>query len=40
MLRSAGFTIENHAEDEVYICRAGEMPYAWGGTNAVYPHRG
>jgi tRNA (mo5U34)-methyltransferase len=40
MLRSAGFTIETRAEDEVYICRAGEMPYAWGGTNAVYPHRG
>jgi tRNA (mo5U34)-methyltransferase len=40
MLRSAGFTIETRAEDEVYICRAGEMPYAWGGTAAVYPHRG
>jgi tRNA (mo5U34)-methyltransferase len=40
MLRSAGFTIDKRAEDEVYICRAGEMPYAWGGTNAVYPHRG
>jgi tRNA (mo5U34)-methyltransferase len=40
MLRSAGFSIETRAEDEVYICRAGEMPYAWGGTNAVYPHRG
>jgi tRNA (mo5U34)-methyltransferase len=40
MLRSAGFAIETRAEDEVYICRAGEMPYAWGGTNAVYPQRG
>jgi tRNA (mo5U34)-methyltransferase len=40
MLRSAGFTIETRAEDEVYICRVSEMPYAWGGTNAVYPHRG
>jgi tRNA (mo5U34)-methyltransferase len=40
MLRSAGFVIETRAEDEVYICRAGEMPYAWGGTNAVYPQRG
>jgi tRNA (mo5U34)-methyltransferase len=40
MLRSAGFTVETRAEDEVYICRAGEMPYAWGGTAAVYPHRG
>jgi tRNA (mo5U34)-methyltransferase len=40
MLRSAGFRIETRAEDEVYICRAGEMPYAWGGTAAVYPQRG
>ncbi|HZG09596.1 MAG TPA: TIGR04290 family methyltransferase [Allosphingosinicella sp.] len=40
MLRSAGFAIETRAEDEVYICRASEMPYAWGGTKAVYPHRG
>jgi tRNA (mo5U34)-methyltransferase len=26
MLRSAGFTIEAHPEDEVYICRRGERP--------------
>jgi tRNA (mo5U34)-methyltransferase len=26
MLRSAGFTIETHPEDEVYICRRGERP--------------
>ncbi|HEX2061029.1 MAG TPA: TIGR04290 family methyltransferase [Thermoanaerobaculia bacterium] len=26
MLRSAGFTIEAHPEDEVYLCRRGEKP--------------
>lgn len=26
MLRSAGFTIEAHPEDEVYVCRRGERP--------------
>ncbi|HEX2120367.1 MAG TPA: TIGR04290 family methyltransferase [Thermoanaerobaculia bacterium] len=26
MLRSAGFAIEEHPEDEVYICRKGERP--------------
>jgi len=34
MLRSAGFSIEAHPEDEVYICRLAEP--AWGG-GAVYP---
>lgn len=28
MLRSAGFTIEAHPEDEVYICRRGERHHA------------
>ena len=37
MLRAAGFTIETRAEDEVYICRAAQMPYANLGTGAVYP---
>ena len=38
MLRAAGFTIETRAEDEVYICRKGKMPYAdFGETGAVYP---
>jgi len=37
MLRSAGFSIEAHPEDEVYICRLAEP--AWGG-GAVYPIRG
>ena len=40
MLRSAGFTIETRAEDEVYICRRAEMPYAQWGAGPVYPQRG
>jgi tRNA (mo5U34)-methyltransferase len=40
MLRASGFSIEARAEDEVYICRRTEMPYAWGGTGAVYPRKG
>jgi tRNA (mo5U34)-methyltransferase len=34
MLRSAGFAIIEHPEDEVYVCRRVEAP-EWGG--AVYP---
>ena len=34
MLRSAGFEILEHPEDEVYVCRAGERPTEAG---AVYP---
>jgi tRNA (mo5U34)-methyltransferase len=26
MLRSAGFTVASHAEEEVYVCRAAEVP--------------
>jgi len=37
MLRSAGFSIVSHPEDEVYICRLAEP--AWGG-GAVYPTGG
>jgi tRNA (mo5U34)-methyltransferase len=42
MLRSAGFSIETRAEDEVYICRRAEKPYAnWGeNAGAVYPAKG
>jgi tRNA (mo5U34)-methyltransferase len=40
MLRASGFSIETRAEDEVYICRRKEMPYAQWGAGAVYPHRG
>ncbi|WP_024511284.1 TIGR04290 family methyltransferase [Bradyrhizobium sp. ARR65] len=37
MLRSAGFTILAHPEDEVYLCRKVERPQADG---PVYPSRG
>jgi tRNA (mo5U34)-methyltransferase len=37
MLRSAGFMITAHPEDEVYICRRSERRYNAG---AVYPARG
>ena len=41
MLRASGFSIETMAEDEVYICRRTEMPYAqYLKTGAVYPARG
>lgn len=40
MLRAAGFAIETRAEDEVYICRRAEMPYAQYGEGAVYPAKG
>jgi tRNA (mo5U34)-methyltransferase len=42
MLRSAGFAIEQRAEEEVYICRRTERPYAgWEGpSGAVYPAQG
>jgi tRNA (mo5U34)-methyltransferase len=36
MLRSAGFVIEAHPEEEVYICRCGSQPEE----GAVYPPRG
>jgi tRNA (mo5U34)-methyltransferase len=37
MLRSAGFAITAHPEQEVYICHRVERPY---GAGAVYPARG
>ena len=37
MLRAAGFGVETRAEDEVYICRRTEKPYAEWGAGAVYP---
>jgi tRNA (mo5U34)-methyltransferase len=41
MLRAAGFSIETRAEDEVYICRRAEIPYAgWSGRPAAYPAGG
>ena len=38
MLRSAGFVVESHPEDEVFICRRAER--ASDGYGAVYPARG
>lgn len=38
MLRSAGFDIADHPEEEVYICRHTERPS--GAAAAVYPARG
>jgi tRNA (mo5U34)-methyltransferase len=37
MLRSAGFRIAEHPEEEVYICRVAERPY---GVAPVYPSSG
>jgi tRNA (mo5U34)-methyltransferase len=37
MLRSAGFAVTAHPEQEVYICRRVERPY---GAGAVYPAKG
>ncbi|WP_431270365.1 methyltransferase domain-containing protein [Dankookia sp. P2] len=37
MLRSAGFAIESHPEEEVYVCRRTDTPP---GAGAVYPARG
>ena len=40
MLRAAGFAIEAHPEDEVYLCRVTDVPYAEWNQHAVYPARG
>jgi len=37
MLRAAGFTIESHPEEEVYLCRVAPVPYGQYGPAAVYP---
>jgi tRNA (mo5U34)-methyltransferase len=39
MLRSAGFAIDKRIEEEVYLCRASDQPYAKHGPAAVYPAR-
>jgi tRNA (mo5U34)-methyltransferase len=39
MLRSAGFTIDSRIEEEVYLCRVGDRPFAKYGPAAVYPAR-
>lgn len=40
MLRSSGFAIEARIEEEVYLCRRAERPFAEFGEAAVYPERG
>ncbi len=40
MLRAAGFHIETRASEDVYICRAAEVPYSQWGAGAAYPARG
>jgi tRNA (mo5U34)-methyltransferase len=40
MLRSSGFRIESRIEEEVYLCRTAERPYAEFGPAVVYPARG
>jgi tRNA (mo5U34)-methyltransferase len=37
MLRSAGFAVDSRIEEEVYLCRVVERPYAKFGPAAVYP---
>jgi tRNA (mo5U34)-methyltransferase len=37
MLRSAGFEITAHPEEEVFVCRAVDLPAHPSGPNAVYP---
>jgi tRNA (mo5U34)-methyltransferase len=39
MLRSAGFEIDRQVEEEVYLCRIADRPYAKFGPAAVYPAR-
>ena len=39
MLRSAGFSLDKQIEEEVYLCRIAERPYAKHGPAAVYPAR-
>ena len=39
MLRSAGFAIDKRIEEEVYLCRVTERPYAKFGPATVYPAR-
>jgi tRNA (mo5U34)-methyltransferase len=40
MLRSSGFSIEKRIEEEVYLCRVTDRPYAKHGPAAVYPAKG
>jgi tRNA (mo5U34)-methyltransferase len=40
MLRSAGFSVDQRIEEEVYLCRVADRPYAKHGPAAVHPARG
>jgi len=40
MLRSAGFSVDERIEEEVYLCRVADRPYAKHGPAAVYPAGG
>ena len=40
MLRAAGFTVEAHPDNDVYLCRVAPVPYAEFGAAAVYPVKG
>jgi tRNA (mo5U34)-methyltransferase len=40
MLRSAGFTIEQQIEEEVYLCSVADRPFERFGPAAVYPAKG
>ena len=40
MLRAAGFTVEDTAEGDVYLCRVAPVPFAEYGPAAVYPAKG
>jgi tRNA (mo5U34)-methyltransferase len=40
MLRAAGFAIEAHPQNDVYLCRVAPVPYAEFGPAAVYPSKG
>ncbi|MBW6532009.1 TIGR04290 family methyltransferase [Sphingomonas sp. RRHST34] len=37
MLRASGFTAVAHPQDDVYLCRVADVPYAQHGPAAVYP---
>jgi len=40
MLRSAGFVIDRQIEEEVYLCRVTDRPFAKYGPAVVYPAKG
>jgi tRNA (mo5U34)-methyltransferase len=39
MLRSAGFQVLAHPEEEVFVCKRVELPAGPDGPRAVYPER-